>query len=108
MAKPSYQTVSAPGTAAYYPDWMQSPFNMTWVLEVPAGVTVSYTVQWTADDINDTSWTPVWLADSVAGTAQTASQGNFYMWPIRGIRVTVASVSGGSVRFAVLEGMSSR
>jgi len=115
MAKPSYTLITATGTYAFYPDWMQSPFNLSYGVEFASGATGTYTVSYTLDDVNQqidyygsTAWTPIWLADPTNGSAQTASAGGFYTFPIRGLRVIFSALSGGRARFAVLQGMSAR
>ncbi|HEX3587793.1 MAG TPA: hypothetical protein VH024_17470 [Candidatus Angelobacter sp.] len=111
MAQAFYQVISATGATAglYGADWQQSPFNLTYVVEVPGGTTVSYSVQYTLDDMNDLTWTPIWINDSVNGSATTVTGTNTYKeQPIRWLRVNVASISGGNIRFAVLQGSSAR
>lgn len=110
MANPSYTLITATGTYAYYPDWMQVPFSLGYGVEFASGTTGTYTVSYTLDDPNDASWTPIWLPDPTNGSAQTAGSGGFYSGnPIRGIRV-IFTVLGGTAkaRFAILQGMSSR
>lgn len=110
MANPAYIPITSTGStqAVFSPDWLQSPFNLSYAVEVGAATTISYTVQYTLDDLNDAAWTPIWVADPTnGGTAQTDTQGGFYSFPIRGLRVTVTAVSGSNARFAVLQGMTS-
>ncbi len=112
MANPRYQLLTTAATYVHIPDFAQSPFNLSYVVEVPGGVTISYTVLYTVDDVNDLTWTPLWLADITNAGAQTATKAGFYTdfnsGPIRGLEVIVASISGGNARFAVLQGSSAR
>lgn len=108
MANPSYTPITATGTYAYYTDFFQSPFNLSYAVEFAAGTTGSYTVSYTLDDPNDLSWTPVWVADPTNGTAQTATQGGFYSFPVRGLRVIFSALGGSaSARLAVIQGTTS-
>lgn len=106
----TYQTISATGTFAglYLPDWQQSPLNLSYAVEVPAGVTTSFSVSYTLDDIEDLTWTPVWFADPANGSATIVTAGGSYSTPIRGLSVAVTALSGGIIRFAVLQGISAR
>lgn len=115
MAQAKYQTITTATSGSdglCLPDWQQTPFSLSYAVEVPAGVTTSFTVQYTLDDVNDPTWTPVWIADPTNGTAKTGTVAGFYgpgtsgPGPIRGLRVNVSSLTGGvaSLRFAVLQG----
>lgn len=113
MANPIYQSITthtsgSDGLALV--DWSQSPFNLGYAVEVPGGVTTSFIVQYTLDDVNDSTWTPVWINDATNGTAKTGSVSGSYTFPIRALRVNVSSLTGGvaSLRFAVLQGSSAR
>ena len=115
MAMPSYTPIKATGTYAYYPDFMQSPFNLSFAVELAGGTTGTYTVSYTLDDpqpqitnYGGTAWTPIWLPDLTLGAATSVSAGGYYTFPIRGLRVIFSALAGGNARFAILEGMSSR
>lgn len=95
----------------YVADWQQSPFGLTYTVEVPGGVTASFIVYWTLDDLNDATATPLWIADAINGTAKVASVGGTYgPAPIRALRVSVSSLSGGvaHIVFSVIQGSSAR
>jgi hypothetical protein len=115
VAKPSYTLITATGTFAFYPDWIQSPFNLSYAVELAAGTSATYTMSYTLDDVNQqidhygsAAWTPIWLPDLTLGGTTTVSAGGYYSFPIRGLRVVVSALSGGNARFAVLQGQSSR
>ena len=108
MANPIYIPITATGTFAMYFDTIQSPFNASYAVEFAAGTTGTYTVSYTLDNPNDLTWTPVWVPDPTNGAAQTATQGGFYGFPIRGLRVIFSALGGSnSARFAVLQGTTS-
>jgi hypothetical protein len=105
MANPVYIPITATGTFATYPE----AANLTYAVELAAGTTGTYTLQYTLDDPNDATWTPVWLTDPTNGVAQTASAGGFYDFRIRGLRVVFSALGGtASARLAVLPGLSPR
>lgn len=109
MANPAYIPITATGTFPFYPDWLQSPFNLSYAVEYAAGTTGTYTVSYTLDDPNDATWTPIWIADPTNGVAQTAAAGGFYTFPIRGLRVIFSAIGGAtSARFAIIQGQTSR
>jgi len=109
MANPIYVPITATGTFAKYLDFMQSPASISYAVEFAAGTTGTFTVSYTLDDPNDTTWTPIWIADPVNGSAQTSSVGGVYVGPIRGLRVIFSALGGSnSARFAILQGMSAR
>jgi hypothetical protein len=109
VANPSYTTMATATTYRVFVDWSQTPFNLTAVVEVPSGTTISWTMQYTVDDPNnfqnETAWTTLWIADPTNGTSQTTTKASFWSNPITGLQVTVGSISGGVARFAVLQGM---
>ncbi len=113
MAQAFNQTVTTHTSAndgLYMADWQQSPFQLTYQVDVPGGVTVAFTVQWTLADLNDASVTPVWLADPMNGTSTAVSVGGSYGFSVRAIRVAVTALSGGvaHIFFRVIQGSSAR
>jgi nicotinamidase-related amidase len=86
------------------PDFSQSPFNLSVGVILLAGATATYGVEFTMDDVNDATITPVWLPDANLPAGQAASGVTNYMFPVRGIRVNIAAVTGAGLRFVVLQG----
>jgi hypothetical protein len=84
-------------------DQAQSPFNMSASVVVASG-TATFGVQYTMDDLNDSSITPFWFDDANIPAGSTASEATNYMFPIRAIRINISAISG-SVRFTVLQGI---
>ena len=114
MANPSHTLVTATGTYYFWPDWMQSPFNLSYQVGKAAAATTAFTVSFTLDNpninpgANDYGWTTIWIPDPVNGTSQTGSVAGFYSNPIRGLRLVVSALSGGNLLWQVLQGMSAR
>ena len=98
------QTIST--TGAQNPismDWRIAPFIANTALIVPAGVTVSATVEYTFDDVNDPNVVPEWITDATYGTV-AATKERVYTAPYQFVRVNVASIADGSVYFEYLQG----
>lgn len=105
MANPSVTRIAATGTYAVYPDFAQTPFNLSYAVEFAASTTGTYQVSYTLDDPNDANWTPIWNADPTNGTDQTTSGTGIYIAPIRGLRVIFSALGGTTLaRFIVLQG----
>lgn len=95
-------SVSYSTTGAQVPiqlDYRVPIMNASWVVVVPGGVTASVTVEHTYDNVNDPNVTAVWLASS----AITATTEGTYTTPFQFCRVNVASISGGSVTFKLVQ-----
>lgn len=109
MANPIYQNITATGTYTFWLDNFQSPFDASWAVEYATSTTGTYTVKFTLDDPNDTSWTPIWIADPTNGGSLTATAFGSYVFPIRGLQVIFSALGGTDLaRVAILQGMSSR
>lgn len=96
--------VSTGPSAPVLLDWAQTPFNVSVFVEVPVGVTASFSVEETGSDPSDLSHTPVWLTNANIGTGTATSSVTNYMFPIFATRLNVASISGGSIRLIVFQG----
>jgi len=86
----------------YPPDNYVSPFNVA--LSVIVTGTVSYTVQYTFDDVFAASFSPAtanWT-NHPSLTAQTATKDSNIAYPVTGIRIQLASGTG-SVTFTAIQ-----
>lgn len=72
-------------------DHYQSPFNVGLGAVVSGSAT--YTIQHTFDDIFDATVTPTWFNHPTLAS-QTASADGNYAFPIRGVRINIASGAG--------------
>lgn len=93
-------TISKTGVGSstiYSADFFQTPFNIG--LQAVLTGTATYTVEYTLDDISDPAFnaaTAAWTG--VTGmSALTASGSVAFAIPCRGIRLTIASGTGGVV-----------
>lgn len=110
MGLPWVQTVVAAAPAGaqtpYAADWMQTPFSTQWSVEgIGGGVTGTYNVEYTLDDVNAVA-SPTWFASVSAATANGTG---FIGQPVQFIRVNFTTGPvGGNTTFRILQGMSAR
>ena len=108
MPNPFYATVTAPGTTICMPDYRQAVFNVGVQVFVPVGTTVVYEVDYSLDDPNLNYSTPLppveWLPLTSFPAGSTATSTAAVQSPVAGLRLNVASISGGPVFFKVLQG----
>lgn len=86
----------------YAPDNYATPFNVA--LSVVVTGTVSYTVQYTFDDVFANSYDPTsgnWTNHPSLSAKTTTSDSNI-AYPVTGIRIMLASGSG-SIRFTAIQ-----
>jgi|SRR6185312_12375547 len=81
-------------------DWRDAPNGVTYQIVFNSGASGSVTIDTTLDNVNDASITPVWTSS----TAITSTTIGFLGSPFQFIRVTITSLSGGTLTFKVLEG----
>jgi hypothetical protein len=103
--RPVQYTITGAGTSnVYAPDHYVSPFNVA--LSVRVSGTVNYTVQYTFDDVLESSYNPStgnWV-DHPSLTGQTATKDSNIAYPVRGIRMVVNSGTGSAVLTAIQAG----
>lgn len=104
MPLPYVQRSSTTGAKApFLCDYSQSPFNMSVAAVLEGAATATYAVQYTLDDLNDASITPVWFDDAKLPTGTAANGVSNYMFPVRAVRINIAAISG-TVRFTAIQG----
>lgn len=89
--------ISKTGTGSssiYAADYFQTPFNIG-IQAVLTG-TATFSVEYTLDDITDASVTPTWTAITGLSAVSASTNGQLTI-PCRGIRLTIASGTGGVV-----------
>lgn len=101
MANPSIVTQTGTGTSAWIPvDYTQANFGIGFGCVVSG--TVTYDIQHTFDNIQDSSITPTAFTHGTV-TGKTANQDGNYAFPIRAIRINITAGTG-SVTLTVLQG----
>lgn len=108
MGRPVTRTVSgATGTSAVVALNVLNPrpFNVGLLADVAAGATLTYSVEYTFDDVQASGYNPatgVW--NSVTGMgAQTADTTGSLSFPVTGVRLNVTAWTAGSVTLTVLQ-----
>ena len=86
-------------------DHYKAPFHVG--LGAVVTGTATYTIQHTFDDPLDTSVTPTWFNHPTLAS-QTASADGNYAFPIRAIRISIASGTGTVVATVIQAGMPGR
>lgn len=110
MANPFRQTITSTGEAdPWYANYRSGPFNTSIAVVVPAGTTANYSVEYTFDELFDNDPSACdWLVDPQFPLGTTASAVGNYIVPVGGVRVNVASISGGPIRVTILQGDGGR
>lgn len=102
--RPTSVTVSSQAASATIPvNWRQKPFSIGLGCVVSGGGTLTYKVQHTFDDIQDSTVTPTWF-DHETITGKTASDDGNYAFPVRAVRLNVTAYTNGSVTMTVIQG----
>ncbi len=83
-------------------DWRENDFKVALGVILTAGATLTYSVQHTFDDIQDSSVTPVWL-DNDGMTDLTATDDGNYAFPVKACRLEVSAYTGGSATLTVIQ-----
>lgn len=95
-------TYAATATGSQQPfalDWRIAPFTVSYAVIYNSGASGSVTVDHTYDNINDPTITPVWFPSSAI---TTNTEGTFTA-PFQFCRVTVGSLTGGTLTFKALQ-----
>lgn len=104
MGNPVYQSYTTTGAKTPVAlDWTISPFNASVFAYLVSG-SATFAVQFTADPIDDATITPRWFDDANIPTGTTASASSNYMFPVRAVRINIASISG-VLEFKILQGL---
>jgi hypothetical protein len=99
--RPQTASRSTTGSTDWLPvDHHKNPFSVGF--GVVATGTIDYTVEHTFDDIQDSTVTPTAFPHPDVDGA-TASADGHYSHPVRAIRLTVNSVSGGSAVLTAIQ-----
>ena len=102
MRPVTYSITGTGVSGVYAPDHYVSPFNIA--LGVLVSGTVTYTVQYTFDDVFAKDFTPSsanWV-DHPSLTAQNATKDSNIAYPVRGIRLNVTAGTG-TTRLTIIQ-----
>ena len=100
--RPQQLTLTATGTSAWVPlDFKQVPFNLGLQVVKNSG-TATFTVEYTMDDVWDSTVTPTAFASAISGS--TANTTNNIAFPVRAVRLNITAGTTPNVTFTVLQG----
>lgn len=106
--RPVRYEVTTTGTTAIVPlDIYIAPFQVAVNVLVPGGVTTSYTLQYTYDDVLAVGYDPAaptsqWIDDTTM-SAEVASSGVNLTAPVTAIRLSVPTLTGGNIKLTVVQ-----
>lgn len=99
--QPTSKTVSSQTTSAWIPlDHRQCPFAVGFGVVMTG--TLTYKIQHTFDDIQDSSVSPT-AFDHPDVTGETTNQDGNYAFPVRAIRLNVTAYTNGSATLTVIQ-----
>lgn len=99
--RPVIVTVSSQTTSAVVPvNWRERNFNVG--LTVVVSGTLTYSVQYTSDDVQDTDVTPVWF-DVNGLDGLTANDDGSIQFPVKAVRLNVTAFTSGSATLTILQ-----
>ena len=102
--RPKKITVSSVAASAWLPvDYKQDPMNLAVGCVVVSG-TATYSVEYTYDDVFDSTVTPVAFALSTI-TAATTSKDGVINQPVRAIRLNVTAGASPVVTMTMIQGL---
>ena len=100
--RPQSVTVSSQAASAALPvDYAVNPFNIG--IGCVATGTLTYKVQFTFDNVMDSTVTATWF-DSADLTGETTSQYGALTIPVRAVRLNVTAYTNGSVTMTLIQG----
>ena len=107
MAAAFYQTHTTTGAKTpWNGDWQLDHFTVTIAAIIVSGA-ATYSVEYTLDDLNDTSVTPRWLTFDEAPVGTTATKVIQLNNPVLWVRINIAVITG-TVEFKIIQGMRQR
>lgn len=102
--RPVVVTVDSLGASDWLPvDYKQVPFNVGMGAVLSAGAALTYTVEHTFDNIQDSAIVPTAFPNSGLNS-QTANGCGNYAAPVRAVRLNVTSHTSGDVTLTILQG----
>jgi len=96
-------TLGASGSSAAIPvDYRAQVFNIGIGCVISGGASLTYKIQYTYDDIFDSTVTPTWFDHAVI-TGQTGNKDGSLSVPVSAVRVTTTAYTSGSVTVTLLQ-----
>lgn len=102
MNRTSVTVSSATQSAAIPVDRQVNPVSIEIACVVAGGSTLTYKVQYTVDNIQDSTVTPTWI-DHATITGKSATFDGQITFPVYAVRLNVTAFTAGSVTMTVLQ-----
>jgi hypothetical protein len=106
MARPIYVTVGAATNSQVVPlDHYKTPFNVSIGCGLSAGASLTYTVQYTYDNVQDPAFSPAtatWYSITSLASKTSTLDGNI-AFPVTAVRLNVSVWASGTVTMAVIQ-----
>lgn len=101
--RPVKVTVSSQAVSATIPlDWRENDFKVALAVVLSGGAVLTYSVQHTLDDIQDSSVTPTWLDNDGLNAKTTTDDGNI-AFPVKACRLNVTAFTSGTATLTVIQ-----
>jgi hypothetical protein len=102
------RTVSSAAASTMIPaNQLQTDFNATATVVAAAGSDLTYSIEFTIDDIQDSTVTPTWCDTSVAGQAVVAGAPACVdlniNYPVTAVRLNVTAYTDGSATLTYIQ-----
>lgn len=93
---------SAGATQTIPVDWRENDFNASLAVVLSSAATMTYTVEHTIDDVQNTSVSPAWF-DTANLTGLSATALSNVTFPIRAVRLNITAFTDGTATLTILQ-----
>lgn len=104
--RPIRKTLSSATSTTPVPmDLYRDPFNVSLAVSLPAGTSLTYTVEYTVDDVFSNTFDPAtatWVSVTGMAAQTTGTQGNI-AFPVTAIRLRVSAFTSGSATLTIIQ-----
>ncbi len=101
--KPVTDTVGSQAAGTTIPlDWRETDFKVALGVVLSAGATLTYSVEHTFDDIQDSSVTPTWFTNDGLSALTVSADGNI-AFPVKACRLNVTAFTDGTATLTVIQ-----
>jgi len=101
--RPVTLTVNSQAASATIPlNWRQGDFKVAFAVVLSGGASLTYSVEHTFDDIQDSSVTPTWFGTNGLTALTATNEGNI-AFPVRAARLNVTAYTSGDATITVIQ-----
>lgn len=84
-------------------DWRNADFKVALAVVLSGGANLTYSVEHTLDDIQDSTVTPAWFTNDGLSALTVSADGNI-AFPVTATRLNVTAFTGGTATLTVIQG----